>query len=191
MSQLITCASELKESVAIYWTIGVISQLWATGENNDAVISVTQQLHLFKQKRSVEKKRNSRTLQREDFCKDLQLFARLILVCFQCDKVGGASADMSDRFSEILRESRCSGNYIPSGRQLHRTPPLSDVKRHLDFSGDDCDSLEQNKGGEGGKKRKSVCLFSQMLCELTARAELPAPTAASRWFTMLGLNRAE
>ncbi len=59
---------------------------------------------------------------------------------FENNEVGGASADMSDRFSEILRESRCSGNYIPSGRQLHRTPPLSDVKRHLDFSGDDCEN---------------------------------------------------
>lgn len=30
-------------------------------------------------------------------------------------------------------------------------------------------------------KWKSICLFSQMLCKLTARAEQPDPTAASRW----------
>nr|XP_046238872.1 uncharacterized protein LOC124055792 isoform X2 [Scatophagus argus] len=52
-------------------------------------------------------------------------------------------SDMTDRFLEIRRESGHSGNYIPSGRQLPRTPPLPDVKRHLDFSSDtDCENME-------------------------------------------------
>lgn len=44
---------------------------------------------------------------------------------------------MSVRYFEILRDSTHKGNYIPLGRQLPRTPPLTDVKRHLDFSNDD------------------------------------------------------
>ncbi len=55
---------------------------------------------------------------------------------------------MSDRYFEILRESGHKGNYIPSGRQLPRTPPLMDVKRHLDFCNDDpsedCEAPQQN-----------------------------------------------
>ncbi|XP_035533738.1 cingulin-like protein 1 isoform X2 [Morone saxatilis] len=43
---------------------------------------------------------------------------------------------MADR-SLFLREGGHTGGHIPSGRQLHRTPPLPDVKRHLDFSDDD------------------------------------------------------
>lgn len=50
---------------------------------------------------------------------------------------------MSLRYFEILRDSSHKGNYIPSGRQLPRTPPLTDVKRHLDFSTD-----ESNEGCE-------------------------------------------
>ncbi|XP_044044509.1 uncharacterized protein si:dkeyp-34c12.1 [Siniperca chuatsi] len=44
---------------------------------------------------------------------------------------------MTDRYFDILRDSGHTGNYIPSGRQLPRTPPLMDVKRHLDFCNDD------------------------------------------------------
>ncbi|XP_026219290.1 axoneme-associated protein mst101(2)-like [Anabas testudineus] len=55
---------------------------------------------------------------------------------------------MSVRYFEILRDSCHKGNYIPSGRQLPRTPPLTDVKRHLDFSNDDsyvgCEEPQQN-----------------------------------------------
>ncbi|XP_074483542.1 uncharacterized protein LOC141763117 isoform X3 [Sebastes fasciatus] len=55
---------------------------------------------------------------------------------------------MSDRFLEILRDSRLSMNYIPSGRQLPRTPPLMSVKKELDFCNDDsnvdCEEPEQN-----------------------------------------------
>lgn len=40
---------------------------------------------------------------------------------------------MSDRCLELRRES----GHIPSGRQLPRTPPLIEVKRHLDFSNED------------------------------------------------------
>lgn len=46
-------------------------------------------------------------------------------------------SDMSDRYLEILRVSDNPGNYIPSGRQLPRTPPLTDVKRHLNFYNED------------------------------------------------------
>lgn len=45
---------------------------------------------------------------------------------------------MLGRYFDICREGSYSGNCIPSGRQLPRTPPLTtDVKRHLDFSHDD------------------------------------------------------
>lgn len=40
---------------------------------------------------------------------------------------------MSRRFSELRRES----GHIPSGRQLPRTPPLTEVNRRLDFSFED------------------------------------------------------
>lgn len=40
---------------------------------------------------------------------------------------------MSDRCFKIRRES----GHIPSGRQLPRTPPSMDVRRHLDFTNDD------------------------------------------------------
>lgn len=40
---------------------------------------------------------------------------------------------MSGRYFEIRRES----GHIPSGRQLPRTPPSMDVRRHLDFTDDD------------------------------------------------------
>ncbi|CAJ1087535.1 uncharacterized protein LOC109990197 [Xyrichtys novacula] len=40
---------------------------------------------------------------------------------------------MSDSFFKIRRVSGHTGNFIPSGRQLPRTPPLADVRRHLDF----------------------------------------------------------
>ncbi|KAG8004564.1 OX-2 membrane glycoprotein, partial [Nibea albiflora] len=53
-------------------------------------------------------------------------------------------SDMSDKYSEILRESAHKGNYIPSGRQLHRTPPLPDVKRHLDDSSLDLEQQQQH-----------------------------------------------
>ncbi|KAM8722954.1 uncharacterized protein AB9X84_005427 isoform 2-T2 [Acanthopagrus schlegelii] len=51
---------------------------------------------------------------------------------------------MSDRFEEIRRESGFSGNYIPVGRQLPRTPPLTDVIKHLDFcsADEDCENME-------------------------------------------------
>lgn len=39
---------------------------------------------------------------------------------------------MSDRCLDVRRDSGC----IPSGRQLPRTPPLPEVKRHLDFCND-------------------------------------------------------
>ncbi|XP_042260941.1 uncharacterized protein LOC121892153 isoform X1 [Thunnus maccoyii] len=61
---------------------------------------------------------------------------------------------MSGRYFEISRENCNFGNYIPSGRQLPRTPPLTDVKRHLDFGGEDpnndCAELQQNvEAGSG------------------------------------------
>lgn len=58
---------------------------------------------------------------------------------------------MSGRYFEIRRESSQGGNYIPSGRQLPRTPPLTDVKRHLDFSNDD-----SNKDCENPEVRADI-----------------------------------
>lgn len=52
---------------------------------------------------------------------------------------------MCDRYLEILKESAHKGNYIPSGRQLHRTPPLPDVKRHLNFCSDSSLDLEEQQ----------------------------------------------
>ncbi|XP_004571295.3 uncharacterized protein LOC101473501 [Maylandia zebra] len=49
---------------------------------------------------------------------------------------------MSDTYFEILRRSCSSGNYIPSGRQLPRTPPLTNVTRQLDFT--NLEEPEQN-----------------------------------------------
>lgn len=53
---------------------------------------------------------------------------------------------MSNRYFEIRRESGHGGNFIPSGRQLPRTPPFQDVKRCLDFdvedSSRDCENVE-------------------------------------------------
>ena len=48
---------------------------------------------------------------------------------------------------------------------------------------------KQEEWREGRKKRKSLCLFSQMLCELTARAEQPAPTDDSPCYGSTGLNK--
>jgi len=45
---------------------------------------------------------------------------------------------MSDRYFENLRRSDI-GNCIPSGRQLPRTPPLTAVKKQLDFGDPDVD----------------------------------------------------
>lgn len=55
---VLSCASKLKESVAIFWSTGAISPLLSTGENNDAVILTAQLLHLFasKHKGSVEER---------------------------------------------------------------------------------------------------------------------------------------
>lgn len=51
---------------------------------------------------------------------------------------------MSDVYFEMQRKS----NHIPSGRQLPRTPPLADVKRHLDFSNEDpVEACEMGKVG--------------------------------------------
>ncbi|XP_011604670.2 eukaryotic translation initiation factor 3 subunit A isoform X1 [Takifugu rubripes] len=51
---------------------------------------------------------------------------------------------MSDVYFEMLRKS----NHIPSGRQLPRTPPLADVKRHLDFLNEDpVEACEMEKTG--------------------------------------------
>ncbi|KAK2857004.1 hypothetical protein Q5P01_005739 [Channa striata] len=59
---------------------------------------------------------------------------------------------MSLRYFEILRDSNPKGNCIPSGRQLPRTPPLSEVKRHLDFSNGDsdlgCEEPQHNTEGD-------------------------------------------
>lgn len=52
------------------------------------------------------------------------------------------SSDMSDTYFEILQRSCSSGNYIPSGRQLPRTPPLTNVTRQLDFT--NSEEPEQN-----------------------------------------------
>ncbi|XP_027147660.1 uncharacterized protein LOC104928335 isoform X2 [Larimichthys crocea] len=52
---------------------------------------------------------------------------------------------MCDRYLEILKESAHKGNFIPSGRQLHRTPPLPDVKRHLNFCSDSSLDLEEQQ----------------------------------------------
>ncbi|XP_005937385.1 uncharacterized protein LOC102306644 [Haplochromis burtoni] len=49
---------------------------------------------------------------------------------------------MSDTYFEILQRSCSSGNYIPSGRQLPRTPPLTNVTRQLDFT--NLEEPEQN-----------------------------------------------
>ncbi|XP_045908853.1 uncharacterized protein LOC123973041 isoform X2 [Micropterus dolomieu] len=55
---------------------------------------------------------------------------------------------MTDRYLEILRDSGHAVNYIPSGRQLPRTPPLMDVTRHLDFCNidpsEDCEKPPHN-----------------------------------------------
>lgn len=66
----------------------------------------------------------------------------ILLLCFSFV----FTENMSDRYFEIRKESFQGGNYIPSGRQLPRTPPLTDVKKHLDFSNDDsikdCENTE-------------------------------------------------
>lgn len=46
---------------------------------------------------------------------------------------------MSDRILELRRDS----GHIPSGRQLARTPPLPEVKRHLDFSREDLEEASE------------------------------------------------
>ncbi|XP_042369243.1 uncharacterized protein LOC121962962 [Plectropomus leopardus] len=59
---------------------------------------------------------------------------------------------MSDRWL-ILKENRLSGNFIPSGQQLHRTPPLT-VRKHLDFcdedSTEDQEEARQNTEADSG-----------------------------------------
>ncbi|TKS66553.1 hypothetical protein D9C73_000610 [Collichthys lucidus] len=55
---------------------------------------------------------------------------------------------MCDRYLEILKESAHKGNYIPAGRQLHRTPPLPDVKRHLNFCNESSLDVEQQQHNE-------------------------------------------
>lgn len=62
-----------------------------------------------------------------------------LLVCSLSGKVKRTS-DMSDRFLEILGESCGERFWIPTGRQLPRTPPLMDVNRRLDF--EDYDIME-------------------------------------------------
>ncbi|XP_068446828.1 peptidoglycan DL-endopeptidase CwlO-like [Clinocottus analis] len=63
---------------------------------------------------------------------------------------------MSDRVLEIQTEARLSWNYIPSGRQLHRTPPLTGVKKQLDFCHEDSSeehaALRQSAEADGGEQ---------------------------------------
>uniref|UniRef100_A0AAQ4PWN4 Uncharacterized protein n=1 Tax=Gasterosteus aculeatus aculeatus TaxID=481459 RepID=A0AAQ4PWN4_GASAC len=47
---------------------------------------------------------------------------------------------------ETLRDGRLSFNYIPSGKQLPRTPPLTSVKKQLDFCNEDSnEGLQQSR----------------------------------------------
>ncbi|XP_029305907.1 myosin-11-like isoform X2 [Cottoperca gobio] len=55
------------------------------------------------------------------------------------------TSSMSDRYFEILRDSRLSWNDIPLGRQLPRTPPLTGVKKHLDFCNEDTSEDHENQ----------------------------------------------
>lgn len=128
---VLCCASKLKESVAIFWSTGAISPLLSTGENNDAVILTAQLLHLF----ATEQKRVWREEEGE---------VSLHFVCSCAAFLQNQIQVMSDRFEEIRRESGFSGNYIPLGRQLPRTPPLMDVTKHLDFcnADEDCENME-------------------------------------------------
>ncbi|XP_020497885.2 axoneme-associated protein mst101(3)-like [Labrus bergylta] len=63
---------------------------------------------------------------------------------------------MSDRYNEIRRESGHMGNCIPSGQQLPRTPPMMDVKRHLDFCNEDQneDCEETQQGAQAGSRNQ-------------------------------------
>ncbi|XP_068575725.1 inner centromere protein B [Cebidichthys violaceus] len=75
---------------------------------------------------------------------------------------------MSDRVLELLRESRLSLNYIPSGRQLPRTPPLTGVKKQLDFCNEDANkdseelqqSVETNSRDEDDDNQNRTFDFS-------------------------------
>eukprot|EP00064_Thunnus_orientalis_P010755 superscaffoldBa00001488_g10782 len=88
---------------------------------------------------------------------------------------------MSGGYFEMSRENRNFGNYIPSGRQLPRTPPLTDVKRHLDFGGgdpnNDCAELQQNVEGDLEDmqrllKKEMMALELTLACKEKALAEL-------------------
>lgn len=106
-----------------------------------------QQLHLFKQKRVLRK--GTERLYRADW---QDLYAGPAAFCFFLFNVFlkgfKSQADMTDRYLEILRDSGHAVNYIPSGRQLPRTPPLMDVTRHLDFCNidpsEDCEKPPHN-----------------------------------------------
>nr|XP_040060306.1 uncharacterized protein si:dkeyp-34c12.1 [Gasterosteus aculeatus aculeatus] len=52
---------------------------------------------------------------------------------------------------ETLRDGRLSFNYIPSGKQLPRTPPLTSVKKQLDFCNEDSNEGLQQSAEAGGR----------------------------------------
>lgn len=66
---------------------------------------------------------------------------------------------MSHTYFEILQRSCSSGNYIPSGRQLPRTPPLTNVTRQLDFTNSEEPEQNMEDGvrdkDEGNQKRQT------------------------------------
>ncbi|KAL7369853.1 hypothetical protein ABVT39_010658 [Epinephelus coioides] len=74
---------------------------------------------------------------------------------------------MSDRCL-TLKDIRLSGNFIPTGRQLHRTPPLMTATKHLDFSNEDSNedqeepqqNMEPDSRDQNGDHRNTMFEFN-------------------------------
>ncbi|XP_041638270.1 uncharacterized protein LOC121506495 [Cheilinus undulatus] len=87
---------------------------------------------------------------------------------------------MSNRKLEIWSQGRL--NFIPSGRQLPRTPPLTDVRKHLDFCNEDWEETQQSVQVDGTR----MTSMQNTMCEydsLAVRTETDDPTSMLRGMT--------
>uniref|UniRef100_A0A3Q0QRJ7 Uncharacterized protein n=1 Tax=Amphilophus citrinellus TaxID=61819 RepID=A0A3Q0QRJ7_AMPCI len=74
---------------------------------------------------------------------------------------------MSDTYFEILRRSCSLGNCIPSGRQLPRTPPLTNITRQLDFTGS-CEEPQHRI-----KLHTNICEDLYFICSEPSKSDDP------------------
>ncbi|TNN44802.1 hypothetical protein EYF80_044987 [Liparis tanakae] len=97
---------------------------------------------------------------------------------------------MSARVLEVMRESRASSSFIPSGRQLPRTPPLRSVKKRLHFSSEDSNQ-EREELQQRAPLHTEADDRSPMLDVLVIKPEPEDPGAMLRGMTGYQLTQTD